>query len=75
MLTAKSMCPVPHPLGYSHPEVPNSQIDIWLFSSLVECPPATKADSRDMSFLSQVALLQDGDNSCQIPSYYFIYYL
>jgi hypothetical protein len=46
-------------------EVPNSQINIWLISSLLEYSPAVQGvgGSRpDRNIMSRVALVEDGDD-------------
>ncbi len=50
--------------------VPNSRINSWLVSALVECPPATHSAGVRSSgeiCLSRDALLEDGENPDQVP--------
>ncbi|MFN9978576.1 MAG: hypothetical protein ACK53Y_01615, partial [bacterium] len=70
VLRVKSMCHVPHLLEKTYTvEVLSSQIDIWLASFLVDCPPATQAAGvlfLAETYLSQGALLVDGENIAQV---------
>jgi hypothetical protein len=56
----------------SHVEVPNSQTNIWLVSSLVECSQAARVRSTAKICLSWGALLEDGENTGQVSTLYLL---
>jgi hypothetical protein len=58
----------------SHVEVLNSQTNIWLASSLVECSQEAGVRSTAEICLFRGALLQDGENTGQVSTVHYIFF-